>query len=215
MPTKIYRKVKVGRNKWKNVVIRGVNPRDITKRAAKPYFDRINKVKGKVQSANKPALQKGVVSALDSALRYNHIKVKYNVPFLGSRTFFTRDLFTPTQVKQLRSQVKNLGHWLDQLPKRTDALRVKREMLTRLQKGTQGVLSKIGDAIDQGVQAQVPTITGISFTTALQGVSRARQRVVVTILRNGQTNGYKINFDFSTPAESARTLGGQFVASLK
>jgi hypothetical protein len=108
-------------------------------------------------------------------------------------------------VAELQTIKANIPGWIAHLPEHRSGLTLSGTMIDYAKGTVNAALNDIANALDT-TGKNVPTLTGLWFTSDLNGVKARGVKIRMEVTRNDKTKGYDLPMSFDNPAAGAKEL---------
>ena len=190
---------------------------------ARPSIDRLARLRDAARQEDDAGLRAALRAALLDVIDNNHLTVRIPFPsvrvtwtWLGprvrfperDRTIYSRDLMNASQIAQLRTGIEAV----DAIPAR-EGPRVEAQQVYEKAVNRKAILADIRSGIESGVEANVPVIEAIGFSSSLELIETA-PTVTARLRHQGEEKILSADFDLTDPVGSMESLARAFGDSL-
>ena len=176
-------------------------------RKARPYINRIARLRDVAEHASDKTIRSKLKSALNAIIKYNRLSISYRIgwPVNKRFTIYNRDLMNSKQLKQLRTAVQ----WIDKLPAK-DGMRIESQQIYDQLPARDKLLGEINRNINSGIDSAFPKIESMEFETSLGLVDAANLQVTVTYYLGGNKHIATTPLDVTNPKKMSTQLRDAF-----
>ena len=147
---------------------------------ARPYRDRLTRLKQAVLASKGEQLRSTLKRALQDVINNNRLVVRLRFPVIGRRTVYQRNIMTPKQLGQLREAIKAI----DALPAKSQ-VKVSAQAAYDRVVDRKAILEQVRSGVESGISENVPEIEWIAAKTEF-GVIAPELKVAVGIRFQGK-----------------------------
>ena len=212
----------INRNWPKKYGISAPGKRTVTNEAlnkAKPSKDRLAKLRDEARKSDDARLRVVLKAALQDMINNNRLIVRIGFPTAKvswswrgphvsfpkkSKTVYSRDIMTPAQIAQLRTGIQAV----DSIPAK-EGIKVQAQSVYEQAVDKKAIMDEVRSGIEGGIEANVPVIEAISFSTSL-GLIGAWATVSARVRYGGEVKTPSAELDLTNPLAAVPEIAGAF-----
>jgi len=186
---------------------------------AKPYKDRLAKLRDEVRKSDDARLRAVLKAALHEVIDNNRLNVRIGYPTVKvswswgvprvsfpkkSKTIYSRDIMAPAQIAQLRDGIQAV----DSISAK-EGIKIQAQSVYEQAVDKEAIMDEIRAGVEGGLEANVPVIEAISFSTSL-GLIGTSATVSASIRYGDEVKTPSVEIDLANPIAAVPAIAGAF-----
>jgi len=186
---------------------------------AKPYKARLEKLRDEVRKSDDARLHAVLKAALQEMIDNNRITARIGYPTVKvswswgvprvsfpkkKKTIYSRDIMTPAQLAQLRAGIQAM----DSIPAK-EGIKIQAQSVYEQAVDKEALMDEIRAGIEGGLEANIPVIEAISFSTSL-GLIGASATVSARVRYGDEVKTPSVEIDLTNPLAAVPAIAGAF-----
>ncbi len=186
---------------------------------AKPHKARLAKLRDEARKSDDARLRAVLKAALLDMINNNRLIVRIGFPTVKvswswrgprvsfpkkSKTVYSRDIMIPAQITQLRTGIQAV----DSIPAK-EGIRIQAQSVYEQAVDKKAIMDEVRSGIEGGLDANVPVIEAISFSTSL-GLIGASATVSARVRYGDEVKTPSVELDLTNPLAAVPEIAGAF-----